>query len=291
MIEIRCTKQLMTASGLEVLRLDVALPIGKCIGVFGQSGIGKTTLLRLLAGLEKPDSGWIRFKDQVWSDENHFLPPQERQVGLAAQEASLFPHLSVRQNMAFGMPKDLQPEMLSELLAIMGLEQLADQNPRRLSGGQQQRVSLARALLAQPQLLLLDEPFTGLDQAIKGQILNYVQTYRQKHHLSTIIVSHSIPDLYKLCDLVISMENHEARVVDTPERLFGGTNLTGSIRQHAEVLKMEPSGVVIILTVAIGQQIAKMVAHPEDLMGIQVGDLVLLETKSFSPILRKNQKS
>ncbi|MEM6724596.1 MAG: ATP-binding cassette domain-containing protein [Bacteroidota bacterium] len=291
MIQIQCTKNLMTASGPKVLELDLSLPSGKCIGIFGPSGIGKTTLIRLLAGLEEPDSGSIRFQDQVWVGLGQFVPPQARKVGLAAQQAALFPNLTVRQNMAFGAPMGEQDPFINEWLNLSGLKQLANQYPTRLSGGQQQRVSLARALLAQPQLLLLDEPFTGLDQAIKQNILHFLNDHRQKENLSILLVSHSIPDLYKLCDLVIWMKEYRVIAVESPERIFGAANLTGSIRQYAEVLKIEPSGVVFIITVAIGQQIAKMVAHPEDLMGIQVGDLVQLETKSFSPILRKIQKS
>ncbi|MEM6378319.1 MAG: ATP-binding cassette domain-containing protein [Bacteroidota bacterium] len=291
MIEIKCTKSLNTASGPQVLRLDLSLPSGRCIGVFGDSGVGKTTLLRLLAGLESPDSGRIKFKDTIWFDSKYSLPPQARKVGIAFQHPALFPHLTVRQNMLFGSDLKNHDPMFEDLLKLIEMEKLADQYPRRLSGGQQQRVAFARALIARPELLLMDEPFTGLDQQIKSQIMDYFAGYRYKQNLSTFLVSHSITDVYRLCDVVVLLEDHQVKQVGSPESVFGASSLSGSIRQHAVILDIEPSGVVYILTLAIGQQIAKMVAHQEELDDLKVGDWVQLETKAFSPILRKFRNS
>lgn len=293
MIELNCHKSVLSAEGPVDLSFNFSVPSGRCIGVFGDSGVGKTTLIRLLAGLERPDSGRISYRNSNWVNisEKQWTPSQKRKVGLLAQAPNLFPHLTVEENILFASPKGKKDPLLSELLDLIELQSLAKQFSGRLSGGQQKRVALARALASRPEILLLDEPFNGLDRSIKQKIQDYLLSFQKKYHLSTFVVSHTVSDLYKLCDQVIRMDKNQAHQIGTPEQLFGASNLSGSIRQTAELLKIEKSGIVFLITVSIGQQIAKLIAHQEDLEGLAIGDLIQLETKAFSPIIRKMRKS
>ena len=152
-----------------VLRgIDLAVEEGKSLALLGPSGCGKTTLLRLIAGLETPDSGEITVGDTVMASATEWVPPERRNIGMVFQDWALFPHLSVRKNVEYGLDREERKTgRASESLEMVGLAHLGDRLPDTLSGGQQQRVALARAIAPRPKVLLLDEPFSNLDAALR----------------------------------------------------------------------------------------------------------------------------
>jgi len=187
-------------------------PLAGFTAVFGPSGSGKTSLLRCLAGLA-PIRGTLHVGDVVWEDTETGLwrPPHERAVGYVFQEASLFAHLSVRDNLGFGHrraivrgPERIGPEGVIELL---GLSRLLERSPHGLSGGERQRVALGRALLAQPELLLMDEPLAALDHAAKQEVLGYLEAIQDSLELPVVYVTHDLSEVERLADHVLLLES------------------------------------------------------------------------------------
>ncbi len=182
------------------------------LAVVGASGIGKSLLLRLLAGLEKPEQGYFCLADQVLLDTRQGIDvaTQRRQIGLLDQYARLFPHLDVRQNLAFALrrgwrnpPRSWRDERVEAWLQRLQLQAQADRYPHQLSGGQRQRVALARTLLAQPRLLLLDEPFSALDPALRQHLRSEVDEQLQRLRIPLILVSHEPEDVQQLATQVL----------------------------------------------------------------------------------------
>ena len=169
-IELRAVSKWFNRDTLAVQQVSLRAPRGMLLALLGPSGCGKTTTLRLIAGLEAPDTGEIYLDGRRVAGGGDWAPPERRRVGMVFQDYALFPHLSVRENIAFGLngrPPRERAMRVAELLALAGLEDLADRYPHQLSGGQQQRVALARALAPAPQVILLDEPFSNLDAVLR----------------------------------------------------------------------------------------------------------------------------
>lgn len=197
------------------LDADLQLPGRGVIALFGHSGSGKTTLLRSIAGLER-FSGTLRVNGDLWQDEQTFLPVHRRPIGYVFQEASLFLHLSVRKNLAFGLqriaPSERQIDM-AQVVELLGIEHLLERKPQRLSGGERQRVAIARALLTSPRLLLMDEPLSALDERSKQEILPYLERLHDELAIPVLYVSHSLKEVARLADHMVWME--EGRVKDS----------------------------------------------------------------------------
>jgi len=185
------------------------------IALFGPSGSGKTTLLRCIAGLEPAARGALQVKDEVWQDGANFLPAHRRSLGYVFQEASLFPHLSVRQNLEYGLkriPPEQRKVQLEQAVEWLGLGGLIERpSPAGLSGGERQRVAIARALLTSPLLLLMDEPLSALDAASKREILPYLERLHGELDIPVIYVSHALDEVARLADQLVLME--QGRVV------------------------------------------------------------------------------
>ena len=173
------------------------------IGLFGASGSGKTTILHSIAGLVTPQAGWIKIKNQTWFDQAQKikLTTQQRRIGLVFQDAQLFPHKNVKQNLLFGF-KHIQPQQrqfeLDYIIELLKLEHLIERIPIKLSGGEKQRVALGRALLYSPQLLLLDEPLSALDAAHKAEIIPFFQSVKQELGIPMLYVSHDKSEIEQL---------------------------------------------------------------------------------------------
>ena len=209
MIEVKLTRKLFGANGEMDLSLDATIQQGELVTIYGPSGAGKTSVLRMLAGLLKPDSGIINFDGNVWFDSSKGIHrrPQLRNIGLVFQDYSLFPNMTVRGNLTFALQKGQSSGIVDDLLELTELRNLADKNPATLSGGQKQRVALARALVRRPNLLLLDEPLSALDSVMQSKLQDYLLQVHEQFKLTTILVSHDISEVMKMSRRVLILEN------------------------------------------------------------------------------------
>lgn len=194
-------------------RLDAAFEVPMCgvSALFGPSGCGKTTVLRCIAGLHHIADGHLSIGGETWQDADRFQPTSERSIGYVFQEASLFPHLSVRQNLLYGHRRALrrgtsETIRFDDVIDLLGLAALLNRAPLHLSGGERQRVAIGRALLSQPQLLLMDEPLAGLDRLSKDEILPYLETLPAELALPVLYVSHDLAEIERLADHLVLME-------------------------------------------------------------------------------------
>lgn len=206
--------------------LEADIQIGEGLtALFGPSGSGKTTLINLVAGLVRPEQGQIRLSGETWSDSDHgiFLPPHRRRIGYVFQEPRLFPHLTVRQNLAYGerlLPRTERRENLSRVADLLGLSALLDRRPQHLSGGEKQRVALGRALMASPRLLLMDEPLSALDSELKLQILPDIERIRDEVGIPILYVSHSVEEVARLATRVVVLERGKTIAIGAPDALL-----------------------------------------------------------------------
>jgi molybdate transport system ATP-binding protein len=194
--------------------LDAAftVPAAGITGLFGPSGCGKTTVLRCLAGLQRLPDGFCAIDGDCWQDGQAFRPPHRRPIGYVFQEASLFPHLSVRRNLTYGVPRGRHGPSagdigFDEVTELLGLAALLDRAPRHLSGGERQRVAIGRALLSQPKLLLMDEPLSALDRRTKDEILPFLERLHDSLSLPAIYVSHDMTEVERLADHLVLMQS------------------------------------------------------------------------------------
>jgi iron(III) transport system ATP-binding protein len=183
---------------------------GDIVALIGKSGSGKSTILRLISGLERPKHGEICIMNEIVFDASHEVKPHLRPVGMVFQDYALFPHLSVSQNIGYGisrMQKNEKKARIDEMLELVGLTEKSNQYPHELSGGQQQRVALARALARKPMVLLLDEPFSNLDETLKVQIRNDLQVILKKQGISCLFATHDIHDARHFAHRIIHLED------------------------------------------------------------------------------------
>lgn len=212
------------------LELSQTIPAG-FTALVGPSGSGKTTLLNVLSGLSRPSRALVRMGDEVWSDtaRGTWVPPHRRRVGYVFQEPRLFPHLSVRQNLVYGLARQRGRGAgiaADDVIDQLNLTSLLQRRPARLSGGEQQRVALGRVLLANPQLLLLDEPLASVDQAHRLAILPYLDRFRETHRIPTIYVTHAWGEVEGRADHVIELA--AGRVLFSGPVADGGPKVQGS---------------------------------------------------------------
>jgi molybdate transport system ATP-binding protein len=209
MIELDLHKKLFGADGLIQLQVKFTIQTNELVTLYGPSGAGKTSIIRMIAGLMKPDKGSILVDGVSWFDSQQkiHLRTQERPIGLVFQEYSLFPNMTVYENLKFALPKGNPEDMIEELLETIGLKNLRDTKPNLLSGGQKQRVALARALVRKPIILLLDEPLSALDTAMRNKLQDDILAFHRRFGLTTILVSHDYHEVKKMSDRVLVIEN------------------------------------------------------------------------------------
>jgi sulfate transport system ATP-binding protein len=201
--------------------VSLEVPGGTLLALLGPSGSGKTTLLRIIAGLEVPDAGTVRYEDQDVTD----VGVRERNVGFVFQHYALFRHMSVFDNVAFalrvrGWPKARIRERVQTLLRLIQLESLERTHPAQLSGGQRQRVALARALAAEPQVLLLDEPFGALDARVRKELREWLRRLHDEIHVTSVFVTHDQEEAFEVADLVAIMHTGHIEQLGTPQQIF-----------------------------------------------------------------------
>ena len=223
------------------LDVELTLPARGVAVVFGPSGSGKTTLLRCLSGLEKAPSGYMKIADQVWQDEETFIPIQERKIGLVFQESRLFPHLSIQDNLLYGYQRTQPAErnlQLDEVAQVLNLKALLKRRPEKLSGGEQQRVAIGRALLTSPKLLLMDEPLASLDMQIKAEIIPFIKRIESEFKTPIVYVTHSMNELLQLVDTMVILKSGKVENIGSVEEVFSDV-------QSREALGSEKLGAVL----------------------------------------------
>jgi iron(III) transport system ATP-binding protein len=217
------TKHYFEAPIPAVRSISFEMEAGEILALVGPSGCGKTTTLRLIAGLERPDSGLISLDGKILTSETVFTPPERRSVGMVFQDHALFPHLSVFENVAFGLRGQQPAEVrmkVKELLHMVEMESLGKRYPHELSGGERQRVALVRALAPHPKLLLLDEPFSSLDADLRIQIREQVRGVLKSIHATAIFVTHDQEEALFMGDCLAVFKDGAIEQIGTPEEVF-----------------------------------------------------------------------
>lgn len=221
-----------------VLDVDLALPGRGVTALFGPSGAGKSTCLRAIAGLDRAPGGFLEVDGEIWQDESRgiFRPTHRRALGYVFQEAGLFPHLSVRGNLEYGRHRRRGNAPLVDsdhLIGLLDLGPLLDRRPDTLSGGERQRAAIARALLASPRLLLLDEPLASLDLARKSEILPYLERLHQELEIPVIYVSHTIDEVVRLADHLVLLSGGRVACGGPLTETLARLDLPGAFSEEA----------------------------------------------------------
>jgi len=288
MIQFNAYKMLQTADG--ELPLDVAFTIkkGQFVAVYGNSGAGKTTILRILTGLTAAEKATIKVADATWDDaEKKFhLPVQKRSIGFVFQDFALFPNLTVKENLEFALSKGDSKEIVQELIELMELQSLQNSKPEHLSGGQKQRVALARAIVRRPKILLLDEPLSALDDAMRFKLQDYILQIHKKYELTTIMISHSIAEIFKLSNHVLVIDKGRITKQGTPEKVFSEQKISSKFQLTGEIISIKKSDIVYVVQVSSGNTIVKVIATEDEVANYHIGQKVLVASKAFNPVIQ-----
>lgn len=284
---------------LDQFELDISFECNGVLALVGPSGCGKSLTLRCIAGLTKPDQGTIEIAKQVYFDsaQGINLPPQQRNIGFLFQNYALFPHLTVQQNIAYGIsnwPKENQNQKIRELVQLVRLEGLEGRYPSQLSGGQQQRVALARALAREPKLLLLDEPFSALDGSTRGKLQRELRTLLNELKIPTVLVTHDLEEAYSFGDQIAAFESgrilqfgDKEEVLRRPStrktaRLLGTKNFFDGVVVKSDKQGLEMAvGAFILKTppahLSIGQKITALIRPSDLLLGTAIDNHYLTD--------------
>lgn len=289
MIKVVLEKELNAANGTLLLQVDFQLQKGEFLTIHGSSGAGKTSIFRMMAGLMATKKGLITVNGNTWLDTSRKVnfKPQERRIGYVFQEPTLFPNMSVRENLEYALEKGQDAAIIDRLLDIMELGDLRKQTPQLLSGGQKQRVALARALVRQPEVLLLDEPFSALDDAMRFKLQDYVLTVHQEFELTILMITHDIAESIKMSHRVLVLEHGKIKKEGIPMDVFSEKKLSGKFQFTGQVLEIKKEGFLYLVLVLIGTNIVKIVAEEDDIQDLKIGDKILVASKAFNPIIHK----
>ncbi|MEO1928259.1 MAG: ATP-binding cassette domain-containing protein [Nautiliaceae bacterium] len=280
MFKIDIKKELFGHNGGMILECKFEIKKGDFLAVSGPSGSGKTTLLRIIAGVEKA-RGEIIIDNEIWLSNSKILPPQKREVGFLFQDFALFPNMSVEENLLY-VKKD--KSLAEHLLKMADIYELKDRYPHMLSGGQKQRVALCRALMRKPKLLLLDEPFSALDLKMKEKLHFYIQGFHKEFNLTTIMVSHSLSEIYTLSNKLLELDYGKAvRFGNTKDILLNSsfdTILEGKI---LDILKTDTVYKVIV---SVGNRILKVAVTAFEAESLKIGERVGVVVNEFNITLQ-----
>ena len=296
-LTVRSSAEAVSVSGLSksfasehVLKdLELHVPAGSMVALLGSSGCGKTTLMRSIAGLERPDTGRIEIGHRLVSSPDSFVAPERRHVGMVFQESALFPHLDVHSNVAFGLSRqERRTGRVNEVLELVGLAHLGERMPSTLSGGQQQRVALARALANRPSVILLDEPFSSLDASLRVQVRAEVKRLLGSLGTTALFVTHDQEEALAMgewvavmCDGVIVQqarpgELYEAPATRTVAEFLGDANFVRG--EAAGRMASTPLGPIPLRKEISGE--VEVLLRPEELL-VHSGDEASVESVEF----------
>lgn len=289
MISLDLHKKLGSDGGWMPLGVELSVDKGQFVSLYGESGAGKTSTLRMLGGMLKPDRGRIVVNGETWfdSEKNINLRPQQRKLGYVFQDYALFPNMTVVQNLEFALRKYQDKKVIHELMDFMALGELQHRKPESLSGGQKQRVALARAMVPRPDILVLDEPLSALDVRMRTKLQEYLLLIHREFKLTTLLVSHDIGEIVRLSDMVFELHNGQVVRKGTTDEFFGLNKTSAKFRFSGEVLKIQQDDVVYVVSVLIGNHIIRVVTDPNEASNLEVGDRVLVASKAFNPIVQK----
>ena len=281
MINIAIQKELHGAAGDMQLAVNLNIKKGEFVALSGKSGSGKTTLLRILAGLEAAE-GRITVATKEWLNEKTSLAVQKRAIGFVFQDYALFENMTIEQNLLYAAN---DKELAAHLLELTELTELKNRYPHALSGGQKQRVSICRALMKRPKILLLDEPLSALDSAMRTKLQNELLTLHKEFQTTTIMVSHDPSEIYRLASRVIVLENGAVVNDGKPTDVLLKKQGSQKFSFEGELLEIKKVDVIFIAIVSIGQQLVEVVLSHNEADKLTIGDKVTLSTKAFSPTL------
>ncbi len=278
MIEVKLKKKLFSFE----LNVDFCIERSSFVCFFGPSGAGKTTILRLIAGLDKPDSGYISVNGKVWysSKDNIDLPVRLRKIGFVFQDYALFENMSVAKNIEFALDSKTDAKFVDELLELVHLTEYKNQKISVLSGGQKQRLALVRALARKPELLLLDEPMSALDLSLRIALQDELLLLQKKFNTTAIMVSHEISEVAKLSEYVYIIEQGSIIKHGEPAKIFDID--TNNVNIFGTIIEKKSSDLLGILKVLIGNTIVYLPVNKEKFQSLTIGDKILISTKAFN---------
>ncbi|MEO1516310.1 MAG: ATP-binding cassette domain-containing protein [Bacteroidota bacterium] len=289
MMECSLKKTLSSAKGTMSLEVEFSIEEGSLLCIYGKSGAGKTSLLRLLAGLMRAEEGFIRVNGQTWLDHRQGVcwPPQERPLGFVFQDYALFPNMSVRENLEFAKTKKTEAGLVDELIELMELGDLQHRRPTGLSGGQQQRVALARALVQRPPLLLLDEPLSALDLQMRRRLQDHLLQVHRAYGLTTLLVSHDLSEILRMADQVMELEAGKIIRQGDPRSLFGPATSPDHLQLHAHIVRVQEGEKQWKLEIFCENRLLEINLPPEKARQFQKGDEVLLAWHASEAVVHK----
>ncbi|MCT7446550.1 MULTISPECIES: ABC transporter ATP-binding protein [Arcobacteraceae] len=282
MIDLKIKKELHGSTGKMLLDINLSIKTGEFVALSGISGSGKTTILRVLAGLENAD-GKIVVDNDIWLDDKFIKPVQKRDIGFVFQDYALFPNLTVIENLLF-VKKD--KELANYLLNLTDLYELKNRYPSSLSGGQKQRVSLCRALMKRPRILLMDEPLSALDPYMRLKLQDEILALHKEFNTTTIMVSHDPSEMYKLASRVLVLKEGKIANDGLAKDILLKTEGSQKFSFEGELLDILKVDIINIAVVAIGQQIVEVVVSQKEAENLKIGQRVNVSTKAFTPNLK-----
>lgn len=288
MIDIKISKKLSGSNGEFTFKCNISNNTNELVSIFGPSGSGKSTLLKMIAGLETPDEGYIAIGGEAWYDKQAGLnlKPQKRRVGFVFQEYTLFPNMNVIENIMFAQNQK-NSQKAKELLELTELTELAKSYPSKLSGGQKQRVAIARAIAREPEILLLDEPFSALDTTVKRKLHDEILRLKSTLNLPILFVSHDKEEVFKLSDKVAEIKDGAISQMLTPDEAFFDNKFSGKFSFFGTVISIKKIDIAYMAYLSVGGQIVQVLLSKNDADTLKAGDEVRVGAKAFNPIIQK----
>lgn len=276
MVKFHLQKKLNAATGEMLLDIDCEIEAGQLVTLYGKSGAGKTSTIRMLAGLMQPDKANIEVNGTTWfdTDKRINLQSQKRKVGFVFQDYALFPNMTVVQNLMFALKKGQPPQIIHELIDIVELGDLQNRKPNTLSGGQKQRVALARALVQKPELLMLDEPLSALDYEMRYKLQDYILKVHREYKLTTLLISHDIAEIKRMADRVLMIENGRLIRKGTPEEVLEQNYVQDKLVFHGKIVNIEKRKNNIVLCISLNNDSLEDVLNESDLNDFELGEIV-----------------